>query len=90
MSEEIKQSVISSVVEPIIANPKVQMTIATGTTAAGIDIAFVQYLQPIIAIVAATLGLILTTVLIIRNILLMIDEFHDRRHKAKKYNEDSM
>lgn len=90
MSEGIKQGVISSIVEPIITNPKVQMSIATGTTAAGIDMATIQYLQPVIAIVAATLGLILTTVLIVRNVFLMIDEFRDRRRKAKKDNEDTL
>ena len=90
MSEEVKQGVVSSIVEPIITNPKVQMSIATGTTAAGIDMAFIQYMQPIIAMVAATLGLILTTVLIIRNILLMVDEFHSRRYKAKQHHENSM
>lgn len=90
MSEGIKQGVISSIVEPIITNPKVQMSIATGTTAAGIDMATIQYLQPVIAIVAATLGLILTTVLIVRNVFLMIDEFRDRKRKAKKSNEDTL
>jgi hypothetical protein len=90
MSESIKQGVISSIVEPIITNPKVQMSIATGTTAAGIDMATIQYLQPVIAIVAATLGLILTTVLIVRNVFLMIDEFRDRRRKAKRDDEDTL
>jgi ethanolamine ammonia-lyase small subunit len=90
MSESIKQGVVSSIVEPIITNPKVQMSIATGTTAAGIDMATIQYLQPVIAIVAATLGLILTTVLIVRNVFLMVDEFRDRKRKAKKDNEDTL
>lgn len=90
MSESIKQGVISSIVEPIITNPKVQMSIATGTTAAGIDMATIQYLQPVIAIVAATLGLILTTVLIVRNVFLMIDELRDRRRKAKRDDEDTL
>lgn len=66
------------------------MSIATGTTAAGIDMATIQYLQPVIAIVAATLGLILTTVLIVRNVFLMVDEFRDRKRKAKKDNEDTL
>lgn len=83
MSEDIKQGLVSTIVEPIITNPKVQMSIATGTTAAGIDMATIQYLQPVIAIVAATLGLVLTSVLIIRNVLLMIDEFSERRRRSK-------
>ena len=87
MSEEVKQGVISSIVEPIITNPKVQMSIATGTTAAGIDMATIQYMQPMIAIIAATLGLILTTVLIIRNILLMVDEFAARKRRVKERSE---
>ena len=87
MSEEVKQGVISSIVEPIITNPKVQMSIATGTTAAGIDMATIQYMQPMIAIVAATLGLILTTVLIVRNILLMVDEFAARKRRVKERSE---
>jgi hypothetical protein len=84
MSEGIKHGIVSSVVEPIITNPKVQMSIATGTTAAGIDMATIQYIQPMIAIIAATLGLILTTVLIVRNVLLMIDELRNRKREAKK------
>jgi len=90
MSGSIKQGVISSIVEPIITNPKVQMTIATGTTATAIDMTTIQYIQPVIAIAAATMGLILTTVLIVRNVFLMIDEFRDRRRKAKKDNEDTL
>jgi Ni,Fe-hydrogenase I cytochrome b subunit len=87
MSEEAKHGVISSIVEPIITNPKVQMSIATGTTATGIDMATIQYMQPMIAIIAATLGLILTTVLIIRNILLMVDEFAARKRRVKERSE---
>lgn len=90
MSENIKRLVIETVVEPVISNPKVQMGIATGTTATAIDMATVQYLQPIIAIVAATLGLILTTVLIIRNVLLIVDEYQVRRQKVRAINETSM
>lgn len=90
MKEEIKQGVISSVVEPIITNPKVQMSIATGTTAVGIDMAFIQYMQPIIAIVAAILGLVLTTVLIIRNVLLMMDEFKKRNSEKKSNNAKNL
>ena len=89
MSDDLKPGIVNAVVavvEPVIMHPKTQMAIATGTTAVSIDMATIQYLQPILAIVAATMGLILTSVLIVRNVLLMTDEFAERRRKAKDRN----
>ena len=82
MSEELKQGIISQSVEAVVANPKVQMTIATGTTAAGIDLAFIQYLQPIVAVIAALLGIILTVVLIAKNVQSMIRESREYKYKV--------
>ena len=89
MSDDLKPGIVNAVVavvEPVIMHPKSQMLIATGTTATAIDMATIQYLQPILAIVAATMGLILTSVLIVRNVLLMTDELAERRRKAKDRN----
>jgi len=90
MSDELKQGVVSQVghaAEAIVANPKVQMTIATGTTAAGIDLAFIQYLQPVVAVIAAVLGIILTMVLIAKNIQSMIRESREYKYKVSHRDE---
>lgn len=86
MSDDLKPGIVGAVLEPVLMHPKTQMAIATGTTATAIDMATIQYLQPILAIVAASMGLILTSVLIVRNVLLMTDEFIERRRKAKERN----
>jgi hypothetical protein len=87
MSEEIKQGIVKHVVEVIEANPQIQMTIATGTTWMGIDLAFIQYLQPIFAFIVAVLGGVLTTILIVRNFRGMVRE--NREYKYKVKNRDN-
>tara|TARA_R110002049_G_scaffold143473_6_gene305590 strand:+ start:748 stop:1020 length:273 start_codon:yes stop_codon:yes gene_type:complete len=90
MSDDLKQGVmvqVGHVLESAVSNPKVQMTIATGTTAAGIDLAFIQYLQPVVAIIAAVLGIILTVVLIVKNIMSMIRESREYKYKVKHRDE---
>ena len=82
MPDELKQGIVSHTVEAVVLSPKVQMTIATGTTAAGIDLAFIQYLQPVVAVIAALLGIILTVVLIAKNIQSMIRESREYRYKV--------
>tara|TARA_R110000751_G_scaffold30870_1_gene78649 strand:+ start:849 stop:1112 length:264 start_codon:yes stop_codon:yes gene_type:complete len=82
MPDELKQGIASHAVEAVVSNPKVQMTIATGTTAAGIDLAFIQYLQPVVAVIAALLGIILTVVLIAKNVQSMIRESREYKYKV--------
>lgn len=82
MPDELKQGIVNHAVEAVVSNPKVQMTIATGTTAAGIDLAFIQYLQPVVAVIAALLGIILTVVLIAKNIQSMIRESREYKYKV--------
>ena len=82
MPDELKQGIVSHAVEAVVSNPKVQMTIATGTTAAGIDLAFIQYLQPVVAVIAALLGIILTVVLIAKNVQSMIRESREYKYKV--------
>ena len=82
MPDELKQGIVSHTVEAVVLSPKVQMTIATGTTAAGIDLAFIQYLQPVVAVIAALLGIILTVVLIAKNIQSMIRESREYKYKV--------
>lgn len=90
MSDDLKPGVISSILEPILTHPKTQMAISTGTTAIAIDMGSTQYLQSVMAAVGVTLGTILTTVLIIRNVLLMNDERAERKRKAQERNEATL
>jgi uncharacterized protein YybS (DUF2232 family) len=87
MSEDIKQGIVSQVAESVASNPKIQMTIATGTTAAGIDMAFIQYLQPVVAVIAAMLGIILTSLLIAKTVLGMVREGKEYKYKVKHRDE---
>ena len=86
MSDDLKPGVISSVIEPIVNHPKTQMLISTGTTAIAIDMGSTQYIQSFLAIIGVTLGIILTTVLIVKNLLLMSDERAERKRKAQERN----
>ena len=86
MSEEMRQGIAKHVVEVIETNPQVQMTIATGTTWMGIDLAFFQYVQTFFAFIVAVLGGILTVILIVRNFRGMIRE--NREYKYKLKNRD--
>jgi hypothetical protein len=83
MSDGIKQGLKNHAIEVIEANPQLQMTIATGTTWMGIDLAFIQYVQPIFAFIVAILGGVLTTILIVRNFRGMIRENQEYKHKLK-------
>lgn len=90
MSEELKHGVLSqaqSMADAAASNPKVAMAVATGTTGIGIDLALIQSLQPLIAMIAALLGITLTTVLIIRNTLGMLRERAEYKRKIRQINE---
>jgi hypothetical protein len=87
MSDGIKQGLTKHVVEVIEANPQVQMTIATGTTWMGIDLAFFQYVQTFFAFIVAVLGGILTVILIVRNFRGMIRENREYKYKLKNRDE---
>lgn len=89
MSEEIKSGLISQiqpVVESMAANPKGAMMVATATAGAGIDTMFLKTLPLYLGLVATLLGIILTGVLIYRNIVLTIRE--DREYKRKIRERD--
>lgn len=60
----IKQEIL----EPIISNPKAQMAVGSTMVAAGFTPSFVASLNPYIAFAGGILGIILTTVLIVKNI----------------------
>ena len=94
MSDDLKPGVVSSVVEAVklggeavLSHPKAQMLISTGTTAIAIDMGSTQYIKSILALVGVTLGIILTSVLIVKNVLLMIDEGVERKRKTKERND---
>lgn len=91
MSDDLKPGVISSVAEAVklggeavLSHPKAQMLISTGTTAIAIDMGSTQYLKSVLALVGVTLGIILTSVLIVKNVLLMNDERAERKRKARE------
>ena len=89
MSEELKQSAMSHahpVIEAIAGNPKASMAAATGTAGLGIDTALLQTLPLILGIIATILGIILTSVLIYRNIKLTIREDREYKQKIKDRN----
>lgn len=84
MSDELKQNAAMTahpLLEAIAGNPKASMAAATGTAGLGIDTALLQTLPLILGIIATILGIILTSVLIYRNIKLTIRE--DREYKQK-------
>ena len=73
--------------EAVLSHPKAQMLISTGTTAIAIDMGSTQYIKSILALVGVTLGIILTSVLIVKNVLLMSDERVERKRKAQERND---
>jgi len=75
-----------AIVEAVANNPKVQMTIATGTTAVGIDIGIMQFLQPYIAFIVAILGGILTILLIVKTTIDIVR--NGKEYKYKISNRD--
>ena len=94
MSDDLKPGVIKSVVEAVklggeaaINHPKGQMLISTGTTAIAIDMGSTQYIQSVLALVGVTLGIILTTVLIVKNLLLMSDERAERKIRIQERSD---
>jgi len=90
MSEELKHSVMSqaqSVADAAASNPKIAMVVATGTTGIGIDLAIIQSLQPIVAMIAALLGITLTIILIIRNTLGTLRERAEYKRKLREIEE---
>jgi hypothetical protein len=77
MSDEIKSGLVTQmqpVIESIIASPKVAMAIGTATAGVGMDVAFFNHLPTYMGYLATMLGLILTSVLIYRNVMLTIME----------------
>lgn len=86
MSDELKQGVVSqvshAVVEAVATNPKVQMTIATGTTAVGIDLGLIQYLQIYVAFIVAILGGLLTLLLIIKTTIDIVRNSKEYKYKV--------
>ena len=86
-----KPGIIKSVIDVVklggeaaINHPKGQMLISTGTTAIAIDMGSTQYLKSVLALIGVTLGIILTSVLIVKNVLLMNDERAERKRKAQE------
>lgn len=59
----IKQEII----EPILNNPKAHMTLGSGMVAAGFTPEFVTSINPYIVFVGGILGIILTTMSIVKN-----------------------
>ena len=92
MKDELRSGVVSQVqpvLEAIASNPKLAMGIGTATAGAGIDIVFWQSLPLYLGIVATVMGIILTSVLIYRNLVLTIRE--DREYKLRlQEREDSL
>ena len=90
MSEELKHGVLSqaqSMADAAASNPKVAMAVATSTTGIGIDLAIIQSLQPIVAMIAALLGITLTIILIIRNTLGTLRERAEYKRKLREIEE---
>lgn len=84
MSDELKQNAAMTahpILEAIAGNPKASMVAGTTTASLGIDTALLQTLPLVLGIIATCLGIILTSVLIYRNVTLTIRE--DREYKQK-------
>ena len=92
MSDELKSGVLNHIqpaIEAVANSPKVAMTIGTATAGAGIDAMFWQNLPLYLGIVATVLGIVLTSVLIYRNLLLTIREDREYKYKIIQREDES-
>lgn len=93
MNEELKHNAIAQAhqaAEAITASPKVAMAVGTGTAGIGIDTVLWQTFTPILGAVATVLGIVLTSVLIYRNLVLTIREDREYKLKIKERMNDSL
>ena len=91
MSEELKSGVVNQiqpVIEAVIASPKVAMIVGTATAGVGMDTAFWNNLPVYMGYLATLLGLVLTSVLIYRNLALAIMERKEYKRKVKQREKD--
>lgn len=90
MNEELKQGAIAQAhqaAEVITTNPKIAMAVGTGTASVGLDTVLWQTLTPFFGVVATLLGIVLTSVLIYRNLALTIREGREYKLKVKEREE---